>query len=97
MALTDYQPILDDINTQLRPLLGLQGKVATYIPALARVSPYQFGIALRTHSSVEASAGDATVPFSTQSVSKLFALTLTIQHLGDALLNRIHRAVMPDV
>lgn len=44
----NYQPVLDDISAQIRPLLGEGGKVASYIPALARVSARQFGIALRS-------------------------------------------------
>ena len=44
----DFQAVLDDITEQIKPLLGTAGHVATYIPALARVSPLQFGIALRT-------------------------------------------------
>ena len=85
------QPLLEEIDATLRPRLGAEGKVAGYIPALARVSPLQFGIALRTHEGEELSAGDAAVPFSIQSVSKLFTLTLAMQLLGDALWERIHR------
>ncbi|MDM0116829.1 glutaminase [Variovorax sp. J22R133] len=72
----DFQPVLDEINAEIRPLLGVGGKFASYIPALARVPASQFGIALRTCSGHEACAGDAAVPFSIQSVSKLFTLTL---------------------
>ena len=87
----NFQAILEDINTELRPLLGLEGKIASYIPALARVSAHHFGIALRTRDGLEAAAGDSAVPFSIQSVSKLFTLTLGMQHLGEALWERIHR------
>jgi hypothetical protein len=38
----------DEINDALRPELGQEGKVADYIPALARVPADRFGIALRT-------------------------------------------------
>ena len=54
-----FQSILEDINAQVRPLLGTCGTVASYIPALARVSPHQFGIALRTSDGREAAAGDS--------------------------------------
>lgn len=60
----DWQSILEDINTQIRPLLGTCGAVASYIPALARVSPHQFGIALRTCDGYEAAAGDSGTAFS---------------------------------
>ena len=55
----DFQPILEEINAALRPELGREGRVASYIPALARVSPLQFGIALRTCDGQEAQAGDS--------------------------------------
>jgi glutaminase len=88
---TDYQPLLEAIVAELRPELGIEGKVASYIPALARVSPHRFGIALRTRDGAEAAAGDAEEPFSIQSVSKMFSLTLGMRLLGDALWARIHR------
>ena len=87
----DFQALLDSIDTELRPLLGQEGRVASYIPALARVPVTQFGIALRTCDGEEAAAGDSAVPFSIQSVSKLFSLTLAMRLLGDALWERIHR------
>ena len=87
----DFQGILDDINAQIRPLLGTGGRVASYIPALARVSAHQFGIALRTCDGQEAAAGDSATPFSIQSMSKVFTLTLAIRGLGEALWQRIGR------
>lgn len=87
----DFQLVLDQINAELRPLLGQEGQVARYIPALARVSPLQFGIALRTCAGEVAQAGDSAVPFSIQSVSKVFSLTLAIKALGEALWARIGR------
>ncbi len=87
----DFQTLLNDINAQIRPLLGSGGKVASYIPALARVSPLQFGIALRTCDGQEAAAGDSAVPFSIQSMSKVFSLTLAIRALDEALWSRIGR------
>jgi glutaminase len=87
----DFQPVLDQINAELRPLLGQGGKVASYIPALARVSPLQFGIALRTCEGETAQAGDSAVPFSIQSMSKVFSLTLAIRALDEALWQRIGR------
>jgi glutaminase len=87
----DFQLILDQINAELRPLMGQGGKVASYIPALARVSPHQFGIALRTCEGEVAQAGDSAVPFSIQSMSKMFSLTLAIRSLDEALWDRIGR------
>ena len=87
----DFQPILDDIAAQIRPLLGKAGKVASYIPALARTSAHQFGIALRTCDGQEAAAGDSATLFSIQSMSKVFSLTLAMRILGDNLWERIGR------
>ena len=87
----NFQPILEAIVEALRPQLGQAGTVASYIPALACVDPRQLGIALRTCNGVEATAGDATTPFSVQSVSKLFTLTLAMQRMAESLWERIGR------
>ena len=86
-----FQPLLEEIVATLRPELGQAGHVANYIPALARVPPAQFGIALRTCDGQEAQAGDSATPFSIQSISKLFALTLGMRELGEKLWERIGR------
>ena len=91
MTAMNFQPVLDDIAAELRPLLGRAGTVASYIPALARVPATQFGIALRTCEGEEACAGDAATPFSIQSISKLFTLTLAMQRIGEDLWQRIGR------
>ena len=87
----DFQPVLDEIAATIAPQLGLKGKVADYIPALARVEPAQFGIALRTCDGQEAGAGDFLTPFSIQSISKLFTLTLGMRLMGEGLWERIGR------
>ena len=87
----NYQAVLEDIVTTLHPLLGVGGTVASYIPALACVDPKQLGIALHTCNGEEAAAGDSATPFSIQSVSKVFTLTLAMQRIGDALWERIGR------
>ena len=86
----DYQPILDRIHAALKPVIG-QGTVATYIPELASVSPDRFGMAVVSLDGTMASVGDANVPFSIQSISKLFALTLAFQREGDSLWARVGR------
>lgn len=82
----DFQAVLDDIVHTLQPEAGREGKVASYIPALARVDAHRFGIALRTCDGHEAVAGDGDVPFSIQSISKLFSLTLAMRHMPEAAL-----------
>ena len=67
------------------------GKVADYIPALARVDARRFGMAVITCDGEMAEAGDAWMPFSIQSISKVFTLTLALERLGDDLWKRVGR------
>ncbi|PWR18941.1 glutaminase [Zavarzinia compransoris] len=68
-----------------------RGKVATYIPELAGVDPGQFGIAVVDAEGTLTAAGDSETPFSIQSVSKVFTLTLALGKVGDTLWNRVGR------
>ncbi|WP_421981003.1 glutaminase [Roseibium sp.] len=68
-----------------------KGKVATYIPELAGIDPDQFGIAVALEDGRLMTAGDADVPFSIQSVSKVFALALALGRVGDQLWYRVGR------
>ena len=68
-----------------------EGRVADYIPALARVDPRKIALVLRTGAGAEYAAGDADEPFSIQSVSKLFTLALAMEWVGDPLLERVGR------
>jgi len=86
----NYQPTLDRIYAALQPVIG-EGKVASYIPELATVSPKQFGMAVVDFSGNVYAVGDATKRFSIQSISKLFALTLAFQREGDSLWSRVGR------
>jgi glutaminase len=86
----NYQPTLDRIYAALKPTIG-EGKVASYIPELAGVSPDQFGMAVVDFAGNVYAVGDATKRFSIQSISKLFALTLAFQREGDSLWSRVGR------
>jgi len=68
-----------------------RGDVATYIPQLGKVDPKKFGIAAVTNDGRVILAGDADQPFSIQSVSKVFTLTLALGKIGDALWHRVGR------
>ncbi|WP_151703109.1 glutaminase [Nitrincola alkalilacustris] len=70
--------------------LPVEGDVANYIPALAAVNPDQQGLAVATIDGQVVSAGDATVPFSIQSVSKIFGLVMAMNRVGDQLWKRVH-------
>ncbi len=87
---TDLQAVLDRIDSALRPTLG-GGRVADYIPALARVPTRQFGIAMCTVDGARAQAGDASTPFSIQSVSKILGLTLALQAIGEDIWRHVGR------
>ncbi|MGL4448773.1 glutaminase B [Shewanella sp.] len=69
--------LLEEVVDKVRPLLG-QGKVANYIPALANVNPHKLAIAVTTIEGETLGAGDYLEPFSIQSISKVFSLTLAL-------------------
>ncbi|KGJ96638.1 glutaminase A [Colwellia psychrerythraea] len=58
------------------------GENADYIPALAKVDPTYFGLALVTTDGKIYSAGDVSQPFSIQSISKVFTLSLAMEQNG---------------
>ena len=68
-----------------------RGEVATYIPELARVDPKAFGIAVIDADGNVAAGGDSDTPFSIQSISKVFTLTLALGKVGDRLWQRVGR------
>ena len=84
------QDILDQIAARTRPLAA-EGTVAKYIPALARVDPTKFAIAVVTADGREFATGDADEPFSIQSISKLFTLALAMEWASDGLWDRVKR------
>ena len=86
----DLTPTLERIVERVRPYLA-EGKVAGYIPALARVDPQRLGIAVVSVDGRVSTAGDARVPFSVQSISKVFTLTLALDKVGSELWTRIGR------
>jgi glutaminase len=86
----DFPALLEAIATAVRPLTA-QGKVATYIPALAAVPADRFGMAVATLDGRLTAVGDAEVPFSIQSISKVFTLTLALRAVGDRLWQRVGR------
>jgi glutaminase len=88
--MADLQSIVDGIYSDLTPRLG-EGKVADYIPELAKVDPKQFGMAIATVDGQLFTVGDAAVPFSIQSISKVFMLTLALGKVGEAVWNRVGR------
>ncbi|MGP9813905.1 glutaminase [Rhodopseudomonas sp. NSM] len=68
-----------------------RGEVASYIPELARVDPKGFGLVVIDADGHVAAGGDADVPFSIQSISKVFTLTLALGFAGDRVWRRVGR------
>src|SRR5579863_1331268 len=91
-SMTDqnYSAILEQIHRDITPW-RTAGRVADYIPELAKVPAERFGMAVVTLDGRVFSVGDAEQRFSVQSISKLFACTLAFQLLGDALWERVGR------
>ncbi len=62
-----------------------EGRVANYIPALAKIDPHKLGMAVALTDGRCFIGGDADEPFSIQSISKVFTLALALEHLDDLL------------
>jgi len=87
--LPDIDAIVNDIAAEMRDRAD-RGEVAAYIPELARVDPRKFGLAVAIDGRL-AAAGDCDEPFSIQSISKVFTLTLALGMVGDRLWSRVGR------
>jgi glutaminase len=77
---TDPQAIVNAAYKQFQTLK--EGKNADYIPALAKVDPNLFGIALITVDGKVYTAGDVKTEVSIQSISKVFTMAQVIQEQG---------------
>jgi glutaminase len=86
----DLQQVVTEIADEMRRRPD-RGDVATYIPELARADPLKFGIAVIDAEGRVATGGDADEPFSIQSISKVFTLTLALGRIGDRLWRRVGR------
>ena len=73
----------DVVNTAYAKFKNLtEGKNADYIPALAKVDPNLFGIALVTVDGKVYTAGDVSAEVSIQSISKVFTMAQVIEEQG---------------
>jgi glutaminase len=85
----------DQINAALKSAFEKyqnlkEGKNADYIPALAKVDPNLFGIALVTTDGKVYTMGDITSEVSIQSISKVFTMAQVVQEQGlDQIRNTI--------
>ena len=86
----NWLAILREVQKEVTPLLG-KGKVAEYIPALAKVDPMQFGMAITLNDGRFFGVGAYDTPFSIQSISKVFSYTLALRAYKDDLFKRVWR------
>ncbi len=86
----DFSPILNKIHQQITPIIG-QGKVADYIPALAKIDPNQFGMAITLNNGDFYGVGEYQQAFSIQSISKVFSFTLALREYKKKLYRRVWR------
>jgi glutaminase len=87
-APSEIQAALDATHAKFKHLR--EGKNADYIPALAKVDPNIFGIALVTTDGKVYTAGDVASEVSIQSISKVFTLAKVIEERGpEAIENTI--------
>ena len=90
MSNPDLERAVSEIAAEMA-LRPDRGEVATYIPELADADPKAFGLAVIDADGNVAVGGDADVPFSIQSISKVFTLTLALGKFGEALWRRVGR------
>jgi glutaminase len=82
------QGFVDRLHARHRDLRG--GRVATYIPELAKADPEWFGICIATTDGRVYEAGDTRQPFTIQSISKPFVYGLALEDRGrEAVLAKI--------
>jgi glutaminase len=87
-AQSEMQSAVDAAYAKFKDLKD--GKNADYIPALAKVDPNLFGIALVTTDGKVYAAGDTSTEVSIQSISKVFTMAQVIEEQGlDAIERRI--------
>ncbi len=86
----ETERLLEEVAAEVRPL-AREGKVADYIPILAKVPAERFGLCLHFVDGSEYSVGDCDEPFSIQSVSKVFNLAIALEWLGEDIWQRVGR------
>jgi glutaminase A len=83
---SEIQAAVDAAHARYRTLS--EGKNADYIPALAKVDPNLFGIAVVTADGKVYTAGDVKTEVSIQSISKVFTMAQVIQEQGSQSVER---------
>lgn len=84
----DYQKILDTIESEMS-YRDVKGRVASYIPELAKVDLKKFGMHVYCGDHQHFHFGDSSEKFSIQSISKVFTLSLAMRLMGEDLWDRV--------
>lgn len=84
----NYQEILDSIYDEMS-YRDVKGKVASYIPELAKVDRRKFGMHVYCGDEQHYSFGDSLEKFSIQSISKVFTLAMAMKIMGEHLWDRV--------
>jgi glutaminase len=89
LAIPDFTGFTNEINAMVRASRERsEGRLAKYIPQLARVDPEQFGVSICTIDGQLFSVGDADVDFSVQSCGKPLNYCLALEEHGAELVHR---------
>ena len=86
----DWPTILQQTFDNVKSEIGA-GKVADYIPALAAVDPSSFALSVVTLDGEHYGIGAVDEAFSTQSISKVFTLSIALELVGPELWKRVGR------
>lgn len=84
----NYKTVIEDIYSLLKNKKD-EGKLADYIPELAKIDPEKFGIHVSTIDGKEYGLGDVHERFSIQSIVKVFSLTIAYKLFGAKLWKRV--------
>ncbi|MBE9490903.1 MAG: glutaminase [Bacteroidetes bacterium] len=86
--MVDFQATLEDIHHEIS-MTDYKGKVASYIPELSCIDMNNFGVYLNLINGDNYFVGNAMMPFSIQSISKVLALTKAFKLLGNDIWKRV--------
>lgn len=86
---TSIRQTLENVLEQSKSVAE-KGEVASYIPELARREKDLLGVSVCLQDGTLLSAGDAHLPFTLQSISKIFSLMVALcEHGGDYVFRRV--------